>query len=92
MSQKIYKYELNLGLNKIEVSKYHEVLTAQIQGGKLVVWIKVDPDLPQDCTITFDVVGTGHKLADDNFTFKYLSTVQEASGILVWHIFYREGL
>ena len=84
---KIFKYELDI------TDKQHRsmplgarVLSVQMQHNKIMVWAVVDPDavyVPR----TFHMYGTGHDVPDDYEKYKYLATVQNASGDFVLHVF-----
>jgi hypothetical protein len=85
MNEVIYKYRLNLGDNAITLREAAQVLTAQMQGDALCLWVKVDLELPEKIAF-FEVVGTGQALKPR--IRRHIATVQ--SGLFVWHIFKRE--
>ena len=86
MNETVYKYRLNCpGPTAITLREAAQVLTAQVQGGSLCLWVKVDLELPKKL-VFFEVVGTGQALQPA--IRYYISTVQDDS--LVWHIFQRE--
>lgn len=79
----IYKYNVP-GIYDISLV---EVLTAQIQNGKIVVWCIVNEEENAEKTrYVFDYCGTGHNI--DKELGKYIDTVQEEDTGYVWHIFY----
>jgi hypothetical protein len=84
----IYKYNLPINdIVKIDMPKLAVILTAQMQRNNICLWAIVNPLLPWE-TRTFRVYGTGHPM-DEGWEAreKYISTVQELGGALVWHIF-----
>lgn len=88
----IYKYPLEITDNQvIELPKRHQILTAQLQNGKLQLWALVYPEFAKIKKL-IHIYGTGHKIpADENL--KYISTIQTEGGVFVWHIFeYTENL
>lgn len=60
-----------------------EVLTAQIQHGRLCVWALVDTER-QLSRRTFRIVGTGYPIPDWE-ALRYIATAQD--GHFVWHVF-----
>lgn len=87
---KIYKYELKLGDN-IVTAPDGDILCAQIQDDKIVVWIHFDEECETKLIkMHFSVVGTGHPIVKlRSSRIKYISTVQQ--GEFVWHVFYSYG-
>jgi hypothetical protein len=82
----IYKYHLNITDTQIvEVPGKINPLTVQFQNGELTVWAEVDPDAPTR-GLKFFVRGTGHKLPEEKC--KYIGTVQEMGGHLIWHVYH----
>lgn len=85
MTKQVYKYQLTHNVTKINMPATGTVLTVQLQGETVVVWVLVDP---KEATKErhFEVVGTGQTFNfDDRFPPAYLGTVQ--FGDLVWHCF-----
>lgn len=81
----IYKYNVP-GIYDISLI---EVLTAQIQNGKIVVWCIVnEEENAEKAKYVFDYCGTGHNI--DKELGKYIDTVQEENTGYVWHIFYEK--
>ena len=69
----IYKYQLAcLGSTDIELPLGAEILTAQIQGNSLCIWVKVNPEAPMK-TQSFFVLGTG--IPFEITGLNYISTV-----------------
>jgi len=80
----IYKYELLIADNqKVELSEDFEILTVQNQDGKLVMWVLIDPDMPE-CKVNVNIIGTGNPIYNSSVG-EYISTVQ--MGMFVWHVF-----
>jgi len=83
--KKIFKYELEITDEQaIELPMFSQILSVQMQGGKLQLWAIVNPNA-QKMPVYFRIVGTGHELKFDPEIFNWIATVQD--GALVWHIF-----
>lgn len=81
----IWKYNLVVvGSNELWVPRGAKVLDIQMQAGSLNLWALVNPEAVQE-RLLVTVYGTGWKLPED--PGKYMATVQEANGFLVWHVF-----
>lgn len=82
----VWKYELNddlfNGYQIIGMPFDAEILTAQLQYGKLVLWALVDPSRGLEGRKIF-FYGTGHDIYQSNL--KFIATVQ--AGGLVLHVF-----
>ncbi len=79
---KIYKYYFE---NKIMMPKGAQILTIQQQGKETCVWAIVEP-LNNPEKREFTIIGTGWDGVD--FTnLKYITTLQDAGGALIWHYF-----
>lgn len=81
---KIYKYEVDR-INdpvELELPEKSEILDAQIQNGKVCLWVLFE-DESKTVTRTFELVGTGWSFESTDTV--YLATVQQ--GYLVWHLF-----
>lgn len=93
----IYKYVVDTAENGIIKGPITKLLTAQIQRGNLVVWAEVDTE-KEDRKFQIIPIGTGWNLdAPSDKTcvldsHTYLSTVQYASGSLVFHVYAAEIL
>lgn len=91
----IYKYDIVEANNGIIEGPITKLLTAQIQYGSIKVWAEVDTEAEN---VKYQVIpiGTGWPLdppAGENCvldTHQYLSTVQFASGGLVFHVYARK--
>ena len=76
MHQPIFAVTLPLGA---------EVLTVQKQGEQTCMWVLQDfQDNGPFQERRFVKIGTGQPVAD---TYKYVGTVQELDGALIWHYF-----
>ncbi len=83
----IHKYTLQIGVrNSVMIPRDGEVLTAQLQNGHLVLWIKFCSSEPM-VDRYFIVAPTGNGCIQEGVdeTLGYISTVQ--SGGFVWHVF-----
>lgn len=80
----IHKYTLDYGHTEIPLPCGAEVLTAQPQHDAICLWAAIDTEQAMELR-TFLVKGTGHPLPDRGL--RYVGTVQEAGGRLVWHVF-----
>ena len=80
--KKILKYQL-LGFdNIIEMPEGAKVLSVQLRGNGIYLWVITDPD-NKKAKRKFLLVGTGQKFSSDNLEF--IGTVQVES--FVWHVF-----
>ena len=82
----IYKYKVP-GSNTefvITLPVGAEILTVQKQGLNINMWVLQTTKSTKFEERKFRVVGTGHPF-DENL--KYVGTVQELEGALVWHYF-----
>lgn len=86
MSATIWKYELGIGIQDIEMPKGARVLCVQEQRFKPCIWAHVNPGRPMELR-RFAVVGTG--MAAPERGFNYIGTFQQDDGALVWHVFER---
>jgi hypothetical protein len=64
-----------------------EILTVQFHHDILALWFKCDPHTTLREERHFHIYGTGHQTLPDNGDEKYIATVQQAEGNLVWHIY-----
>ena len=82
---KIFKYKLLNNLRQdVEMPIRSEILSVQFQQDQLYLWAKVNPDnQPEIRKIV--IVGTGFEFDSSNLT--YIATIQEAEGLLIWHVF-----
>ena len=81
----IWKYPLKLTDEQVvRMPEGGEILTAQMQGGTLCLWVLVNNEAPAQGR-TIEVRGTGHPAPNG---CRYIATTQ--MGQLVWHVFERE--
>jgi hypothetical protein len=73
----VYKYPVG----EVQIPRGAKVLTANMQGDKVVLWAEVDTDEVLEHR-TFHVYGTGHVIPDNAC---YIATVFE--GVFVWHVY-----
>ena len=82
----VYKFPLYVEeSNEIKMPKGAEVLAVQMQGDRPMVWALCDNGETEQEIRKFFIAGTGHEADFSNK--KYIGTVQEHGGILVWHLF-----
>jgi len=65
-----------------------QILSVQEQHGSLVLWALVNPTA-YDVRREISMYGTGHAVPDE--PGRYIGTVQQADGDLVWHFFEPEA-
>lgn len=79
----IWKYILPFDLSRnLLMPEGAQVLTAQLQDGRITLWARVSPPGPMT-TRRFLIVETGHPV--DLTDTHYIATVQDAE--CVWHVF-----
>lgn len=87
MTRTIYKYQLDIGYNRIGVAgRNFKPLSVQLQHGRITLWGELEPsDL---CSrVVIQVFGTGWEIPD---WFSYIGTVQLNDGT-VWHAYMQDG-
>jgi len=86
----IHKFPLKItDMQQIIVSYDSEILTAQFQNDQLCLWVLVDTE-KAPVSRFIEILGTGNPIPTDmGIDRKYISTAQQHSGSLVWHIFER---
>lgn len=87
----IWKYQIEAMVQVLEMPEGAEVLTVQLQDETITLWAIVDTEKPKESR-RFEVIGTGHSIEVDvskDSQLIYISTVQNKSKRLVWHIFER---
>lgn len=81
MTKRIYKYELAVVDRQfIRMTRHSDILSVQVQNGKICLWASVTLDEYHE-DVAFFIVGTGHNTPEG----EYLATVQ--IGELVWHVY-----
>lgn len=83
----IWKYELELGSQTLELPQGAQPLSVAVQQGGVMLWALVTPEAPT-CYRRVYVVGTGHELPED--LGSYVGTVLLTGGALVFHVFVEE--
>lgn len=84
----VWKFPLHMtDLQDVPLPEGAQLLSAQMQGVTLCLWALVNPKSPARAR-TIEIIGTGNPC--DDVPRKYISTVQMAGGLLVWHVFERE--
>lgn len=84
----IWKYPLEFAgyVQTFEMPVGAEVLTAQVQHGRICLWALVEDKLPAVYDRNFIILGTGHENREQG-ELKYVATVQMENGSLIFHIF-----
>ena len=78
----IYKYDLMVGLNSVDLPLEAEVVHIGEQYGQLQMWVEQDPTRPTRGR-QFNVYGTGHYIYNNNE--HHLATVVLYD--FVWHVY-----
>jgi hypothetical protein len=82
----IWKYPLHLDdMQRVRFRKDAKILSVQIQGEDLCLWVMVDSDAKEEWR-TIAIFGTGHEIPKD-LNLLHIGTVQHYDGKLVWHVF-----
>lgn len=80
----IFKYHMRLQRKTLNIPRDAQILDAQMQAGKLMMWACVDSKKGDDLEPrTFEFFGTGQKLPADE-TLRYICTLQHDE--FVWHL------
>jgi len=89
---KIFKYELEAtDVQTVSMPFAAEILSAQVQHGRIRIWAKVDPT--RDCEgRTIVIAGTGHEINEPGGRLVFIDTVQLHGGSLVFHVFERVSI
>jgi hypothetical protein len=70
----IWKYTLNQpDVNKIEMPKGAEILSVQLQDGKICLWALLDPEAEKEIR-SFGLIGTGNFIKQEES--QYIATLQ----------------
>jgi len=84
--REIWKYQLpDSGCVTLNLPKFAEILTVQMQRRIACLWALVDPKAETEQR-TFLVAGTGHPIKEDG-RLEYINTIQMFGGDLIFHIF-----
>lgn len=83
----VYKYPLSLDREQtLKIPAGSNIISAQFQTGTLCVWAEVETVYPFEMRTVW-IIGTGHELPPVQRAPRYISTVQQLGGALVWHIY-----
>ena len=82
----IWKYELQVDRNEIEIPQGAAILSVQTQNERPCIWFELFADNPKE-TRVFEIFGTGHTLP--NSPGRYIGTIQLMDGKFVGHIYER---
>jgi hypothetical protein len=83
---RIWKYKLEINdFQEIETPSGGEILTAQMQGNELQLWVLVNENSIHKTTRKIAIYGTGNPMPES--CGKYISTFQLHNGALVFHVF-----
>lgn len=83
--KKVYKYKIQHEIEKIHAPIVN-FLTAQVQNDTICVWAEIDTNIVET-DYYLSIIGTGCSVPEDN---NYIGTVQDADGMLIWHIYWRK--
>lgn len=91
----IFKYPLNVGHNDVRMPATAQVLCVQAQRNVITLWAEVPVANgqgyePENETRTFVVYGTGRPIP--NNPGRYIGTVQQLAGELVWHVYEEKSI
>lgn len=83
---KIFKYELvAVPIQQISLPENAKIMTVQFQGNNLCLWAMVNPKKDEEYRY-IRIAATGEKITDEA-DLKYITTVQQFDGELIWHVF-----
>lgn len=84
--KRIYKYPIEItDVQNVMLPFGAEILCVQFQQEQLCLWAIVNDNTPEPRTIY--IFGTGHDM--DDTPRRYIGTVQQHGGALIWHVFER---
>lgn len=82
----IWKFEIRLtDTQEISVPEGANFISAQYQHGKICLWAVVNSENKLKM-YKVSIKGTGHPISPEEMKYKYVGTVQQYDGQLVWHI------
>jgi hypothetical protein len=85
--KRIWKYEFPvLDLYVLQMPEGAKILTVQSKGDAAFIWALVNPDETVLKPRVLRVIGTGWEFTNSS-KCKYLGTIQQKGGELIWHIF-----
>lgn len=83
---KVFKYDLAVvPVQQISLPDNAKIMTVQFQGNYLCLWAMVDPHKDEEYRY-IRIAATGEKITDEP-DLKYINTVQQFDGELIWHVF-----
>ena len=85
MNKAIWKFPVDGNSASIEMPRGSEVLCAKVQHERIYIWAICDPKEDLEGR-SFEIIPTGAPLYQEE-TLKYIDTVMQAGGSLVFHIF-----
>jgi hypothetical protein len=86
----IWKFALKVtDTQVIEIPGSGKLLAVQFQQDELCLWAEVTPG-DEYRSVTIRIFGTGHSF-DVEQAERYIGTVQEMGGALVWHVYAKES-
>ena len=81
----VWKYELRItDTQLLQMPRSAEVLTVANQGGKLCIWVLLDPSDTPLVNRRFLVVGTGNACSVDDYEYLGSAVISP----FVWHVFH----
>jgi ArsR family metal-binding transcriptional regulator len=84
--KKIFKYQLsNSSKQNLSMTAKAEIISVQVQKGKIVMWAIIDTEESFAHLHTIYVIGTGYEMPNVNLQF--LNTIQFEELGLVFHVF-----
>ncbi len=87
MVKSVWKYTLSsLDEQTFEMPEGAEILSADLQAGKVCIWALVNPEAILTAR-HIRVAGTGHPIREYNKGLDFIGTVLMMGDSLVWHIF-----
>lgn len=88
MATQIYKYDIWVTDNQIIQMKKNTVIRkVAYQDGQLRIWAEHDVNEYENTNRRFRIFGTGHEIRTDAGELKFLETVFDPNGYLVWHVY-----
>jgi len=88
--KRIYKYNLEVGNNLIDIKGCEKILSVTMQGNEIVLYAVVNDKAETTEKYEVLVVGTGWELEDDVLLSTFLGTVPQLNGVYMWHVFYKK--
>lgn len=83
----IWKFDVTQTLKQpvtLELPGGYEILSLQVQRGRICFWALVEPDAPK-VDSTFAIYGTGYDVPAEPGEF--IGTVQMFGDSIIWHVF-----